>query len=64
MEELDANLVRDHIAGLELQLVELVEQQKRAEVQGCSEDAERLQSEIDALHLQLAQTADLIASRE
>jgi hypothetical protein len=63
MEELDANLVRDHIAGVELQLVESVEQQKRAEVEGRLEDAKQLQPRIDALHMKLVQIADVIAFR-
>ena len=63
MEELEAALVRDHIVGLELELVEVVERHHRAEVQGGGEDAEQLQRRIDALHVQLAQTAEVIASQ-
>ena len=64
MEEYDAELVRDHIAAIEVPLVELVEQQQRAEMQGRLGDARRLQPEIDALHEQLVQTAEVIAGPE
>ena len=63
-EPLSEELVRDSIAGIELQIVELVEQQRRAEVQGRAEDAARLQPEIDALHGQLATAADVVATGE
>ncbi len=48
----------DHEMGLELQIVELVEQRTRAEVQGRTDDARRIQDEIDALQLELARTAE------
>lgn len=51
----------DHEMGLELQIVELVEQRTRAEVQGRTDDARRIQDEIDALQLELARTAEHIA---
>ena len=51
----------DHEMGLELQIVELVEQRTRAEVQGRSDDARRIQAEIDALQAELAGTAEQIA---
>lgn len=51
----------DHEMGLELQIVELVEQRTRAEVQGRADDARRIQDEIDALQLELARTAERIA---
>jgi len=57
-------LVRDSIAGLELQLIELVEQQKRAEVQGRPDDAADLQTGIDRLHSQLAGAAEVVATGE
>jgi hypothetical protein len=50
----------DHEMGLELQIVELVEQRTRAEVQGRTDDARRIQDEIDALQLELARTAEHI----
>ena len=51
----------DHEMGLELQIVELVEQRTRAEVQGRAGDAARIQQEIDSLQAELATTADAIA---
>lgn len=48
----------DHAMGLELQLVELVEQQERARVQQRVEDAARLDSEIAQLRAELARTAE------
>ena len=55
---MDANAVENHLVGVELQLVELVEQQKRAEVQGETAVSRQLQSQIDALHRELAATAE------
>jgi hypothetical protein len=55
---MDANAVENHLVGVELQLVELVEQQKRAEVQGETQLARELQFQIDALHGELAATAE------
>lgn len=51
----------DHEMGLELQIVELVEQRTRAEVQGRTADAGRIQAEIDALQAEMARTAEQIA---
>ncbi|MBW3668172.1 MAG: hypothetical protein KY443_03065 [Actinobacteria bacterium] len=51
----------DHEMGLELQIVELVEQRTRAEVQGRTEDAARIQAEIEALQVEMASTAERIA---
>lgn len=51
----------DHEMGLELQIVELVEQRTRAEVQGRTEDAGRIQAEIDALQAEMARTAEQIS---
>lgn len=50
-------LLEDHLVGVELQVVELVEQRERAEVQGRTEEAGRLQREIDALYSDMAETA-------
>jgi hypothetical protein len=47
----------DKALGLELQIVELVEQRKRAVVQGRSGDAAALQPEIDRLQAELASLA-------
>lgn len=51
----------DHEMGLELQIVELVEQRTRAEVQGRTEDARRIQDEIVTLQAEMARTAERIA---
>ncbi len=48
----------DHAVGLELQIVELVEQQARAVVQGHPEEAAALEGEVEALQVELATTAD------
>lgn len=56
--------LEDHLVGLELQLVELVENKQRAEVQGRKEDAGVLAAEIAALQLELATTAEQIAEEE
>jgi hypothetical protein len=53
----------DHAMGLELQLEELTEQRKRAEVQGRSGDAARLDAEIGAIQAELAATAEVLAFR-
>ncbi len=50
----------DHAVGVELQIVELVEQQERANVQGHPEEAVVLQSEVDALQSELAKTAEQV----
>lgn len=61
MDRLDENLVRDTICGLELQLIDAVERQERAEVQDDAGEAARLQGEIDRLQGQLAAVADAVA---
>lgn len=53
--------LEDHVVGLELQIVELVEQRERATVQHDEAAATRIQREIDALQAELAQTAEAIA---
>ncbi|MHB1534564.1 MAG: hypothetical protein ACYC1D_08140 [Acidimicrobiales bacterium] len=53
----------DHALGLELQIEELVEQQRRAELQGRTEDAQRLGAEVSVLQLELADTAERAATR-
>jgi hypothetical protein len=53
--------LEDHVVGLELQLVELVEQHERAVVQGDEIAATRIQAEIDALQVEMASTAEEIA---
>jgi hypothetical protein len=62
MNSLDENLVRDTICGLELQLIDAVERQERAEVQHDLAEAERLQDQIEALQMRLAAVADVVAT--
>jgi hypothetical protein len=52
--------LEDHLVGVELQIVELVEQRERATVQHDTEEAKRIQAEIDALQSELAATAEKI----
>ncbi len=61
MDRLDENLVRDTICGLELQLIDAVERQERAEVQDDADEAARIQTEIDRLQSQLAAVAEAVA---
>ncbi|MGI8751003.1 MAG: hypothetical protein ACR2MN_01555 [Acidimicrobiales bacterium] len=51
----------DHAMGLELQLEELIEQRRRAVVQGRDDDAQRLESEVDRLQADLAVAAEAAA---
>ena len=53
--------LEDHVVGLELQIVELVEQRERALVQHDDAEAARIQGEIDALQAEMVQTAEAIA---
>ena len=57
---IDAHL-EDHVVGLELQLVELVEQRERADVQHRPHDAARIQQEIDAVQEEMARAAEALA---
>jgi hypothetical protein len=57
--ELEAD-AEDHAVGVELQIVELVEQQERAKVQGQPDEAAMLQREVDALQTELAKTAEQV----
>ena len=52
--------LEDHVVGLELQIVELVEQRERATVQERHEDVARIQREIDALQDEMARTTEKI----
>ena len=54
--------LEDHAVGLELQIVELVEQRERARVQGDRDQVSVLQKDIDALQAELVTTAEFIAS--
>lgn len=57
-------VLEDHLVGVELQVVELVEQRERAEVQGRTEDAARIQREIDALYAEMARTTEQITAEQ
>lgn len=57
-------LLEDHVVGLELQLVELVEQQHRAETQYRPDEAVRLEPEIAAVQQELAATAEAVAAAD
>ncbi len=50
--------LEDHVVGLELQLVELVAQQRLAETQYRPEDAARLEAQIAAVQQELAASAE------
>ena len=52
----------DHEVGLELQLIEAVEQHERAERQGRDADARALEVEIADLQAELAATAERLAA--
>jgi hypothetical protein len=52
----------DHAVGIELQLVDVVEQTARARVQGAHDEAADLEREIDRLHTELAETAARVAA--
>jgi len=64
MEALDENLIRDTVCGLELQLIDAVERQERAEVQHDLAEVARVQIEIDDLQGQLAGVAEMISVNE
>ena len=52
----------DHEVGLELQLIEAVEQHERAQRQGRTADARALEVEIAELQADLAATAEQLAA--
>lgn len=58
---IDANQ-QDHMLGLELELVELVEQRERARVQGRIVDARRIDHEVHRLQEEMATTAEAMAA--
>jgi len=62
MDKLDEDLVRDTVCGLELQLIDAVERQERAEIQDDPQEADRLQEEIDGLQSRLAAVAEVVAT--
>lgn len=54
--------LEDHVVGLELQLVELVERRERAVVQGLPEEADALSDEIDEVQTELIVSAEAVAT--
>jgi hypothetical protein len=54
--------IENHATGVELQLVELVDQLEWAQDQGRDGDMDRLRSEIDDLQAELAATADRLSA--
>ena len=56
--------LEDHAVGVELQIVELVEQQERVVVQERHEDAAGIQREIDALREEMTRTAEKMTRRD
>jgi hypothetical protein len=59
----DESLLRDTLSGVELQLIDLVEQQNRAEAQGRAGEAAALQPDIEEVHDRLAEIAETIVGR-
>ena len=53
--------LEDHVTGLELQIVELVEQRERARVQGDTAALTRIEAELSELQSEMAATAEQIA---
>ncbi|MGH9155990.1 MAG: hypothetical protein ACRD1K_09215 [Acidimicrobiales bacterium] len=53
----------DHLVGLELELVELVEQRERARVQRRLTDARRIEGEILQLQEEMATTAENVVGQ-
>jgi hypothetical protein len=56
--------LQDHVVGLELQLVELVERRERALVQGLTDDAETIAREIDEVQTELIVSAEALAAEK
>lgn len=54
--------LENHVTGIELQIVELVEQRERARIQGQPDRVHSLQAEIDELQLELVNTAETLAA--
>ena len=55
---MDNPRLTDHLVGVELQLVELVEQRNRAVAQHLDGEIPRLDREIEQLHAELARAAE------
>ena len=60
----DESRLQDHAVGVELQIVELVEQRERAALQDRHDDVARIQREIEALQLEMTRTAEVIAGAD
>lgn len=58
------NHLEDHLVGVEQQVVELVEQERRAELQGDAAEAVRIEQELDGLYTDMARTAERITAGE
>ncbi len=56
--------LEDHVVGLELQLVELVEQRERALVQGEGAEASAISDEINDVQTELTEAAEAVVSDE
>jgi hypothetical protein len=56
--------LEDHVVGLELQLVELVERRERALVQGEGAEASAIGEEIAAVQAELTEAAEELAGEE
>ena len=56
------NHLEDHLVGVEQQVVELVEQERRAELQGDSAEASRIEHELSGLYTDMARTAERITA--
>jgi hypothetical protein len=56
--------LEDHVVGVELQIVELVEQRERALVQERHQDALRIQREIDSLQEEMARAAEKLTKAD
>ena len=54
--------LENHLVGVELQIVELVERRERARLQGRHDDAVAIQSELDVLYAELASVAEQLAA--
>lgn len=54
--------LEDHLVGLELQIVELVERRERARAQGRLDAVDAIGAELDALYRELADTADRLTA--
>ncbi len=56
--------LEDHVVGLELQLVELVERRERALVQGLGDEADAISTEIEELQTELIVSAEALTDEK